>query len=88
MHVQTLFKGLPPSGSGTVTANATVSDAKYSSAGLPNVLERFLNIIEGLVATGFYVVLDCQMQQDFLTQAMKLLYSPFCLPDVSKEAHG
>jgi len=63
LHVQALLASLP-----TTTANASLPKSSWNSSGQRNVLDRFLYIIRGLVEIGFYVVLDCQLQQDPLTQ--------------------
>ena len=43
--------------------------AAKDGAAFANVLDRFLDIVRTLVGIGFYVVLDCQLQQDALSQA-------------------
>ena len=43
--------------------------ASKDGAAFANILQRFLDIVSTLVGLGFYVILDCQLQQDELSQA-------------------
>ena len=47
--------------------------ASKDGAAYANILQRFLNIVRDLVGLGFYVILDCQLQQDQLSQACAAL---------------
>ena len=50
--------------------------AAKDGAAFANVLDRFLDIVRTLVGIGFYVVLDCQLQQDALSQACSASIMP------------
>ena len=45
-----------------------IAGASFPQGKPPNVLQRFLDTVRSLVAMGFFVLLDNQMQQDKLVR--------------------
>ena len=55
-----------------------IAAASYPPGKPPNVLQRFLDTVRDLVAMGFFVLLDNQMQQDKLVRVCLAGFVRFC----------
>ena len=57
-----------------------IAGASFPADKPPNVLQRFLDTVRALVAMGFFVLLDNQMQQDKLVRVRLCRECGLCGP--------
>ena len=54
-----------------------IKPAAHVNGGYANVIDRFLDVVSQLVGMGFYVILDCHLEQDQLTQVNSVSISRY-----------
>jgi hypothetical protein len=54
-----------------------IKPVAHVNGGYANVIDRFLDVVSQLVGMGFYVILDCHLEQDQLTQVNSVSISRY-----------